>query len=609
MNQACLPGISTLKVVPRPEDWRPDEPPSLVGIDEVAVDFETTGLRWWERDRPVGVAVGWLAGNRYENRYLPWAHEGGGNLDEARVREWFSTELRGKKVINLNTKFDAHMGRAWGLDLREIAGSLGDVGHYAALLDDHRRRFNLDGLGKDYLGEGKVEGLDMSGGAQRYPAWMVTPYARKDTELVIRLMERMRPLLAAEEQGRVMELEDRVIPATIEMEANGCPLDVELLRQWERESEVVLEEQQRALDRAAGWPVAAGSPDHMTRLFRQCGIETPERTESGALSYSDAVVSAFAKTHPLINLVREVKKTASMRSKFLVAYLNAVGGDGIMRYGLNQLRSDEGGTVSGRYSSSALVRDGRPGCGVNIQQVMSVSKQKKKHGDRWIIRDLYRAPEGRLFLAADAKQIEFRLFVHLSNSQRLIAAYERDRETDFHAFVADMVQTIRPDFQRKDVKMLNFEQLYGGGIGRTAELLGCSEAVAKSFVKSYDQAFPEARTILRKAYNVAESRGYVFTLLGRRTRFPERKRLHKALNGVIQGGAADINKLKLAELYEQRRDLGLVLRMTVHDEVCGDVADEEAARRVAAVLDQQAVPLRVPILWDANWGATWGDCA
>jgi DNA polymerase-1 len=134
-------------------------------------------------------------------------------------------------------------------------------------------------------------------------------------------------------------------------------------------------------------------------------------------------------------------------------------------------------------------------------------------------------------------------------------------------------------------------------------------AKANEFIAAYDTAFPDVLRMLSTASSTARDRGYVKTLLGRRSRFPDRQNLHKALNSVIQGSAADLMKMKLVELYRERRALGLTLRMTVHDEVCGDVPDLEAARMVGELLNRQSIPLRVPILWEGNTGANWKECA
>src|SRR5580765_754672 len=98
----------------RPNDWVPREPPTLDGIHDIQIDTETTGLRWWDGDRPIGISICLPDGT---TQYLPWGHRGGGNLDEATVKRWALNELKGKRITNLNTRFDIHMLRAWGVDL------------------------------------------------------------------------------------------------------------------------------------------------------------------------------------------------------------------------------------------------------------------------------------------------------------------------------------------------------------------------------------------------------------------------------------------------------------------------------------------------------------
>jgi DNA polymerase I-like protein with 3'-5' exonuclease and polymerase domains len=98
--------------------------------------------------------------------------------------------------------------------------------------------------------------------------------------------------------------------------------------------------------------------------------------------------------------------------------------------------------------------------------------------------------------------------------------------------------------------------------------------------------------------------------MGRRSRSEENREAHKAFNMVDQGGAADIMKTKIVELHKARKDTGLILRYTVHDEADGDVPDQESARRVSRVLNHQSFPeLRIPILWDVSTGRNWKECA
>jgi DNA polymerase I-like protein with 3'-5' exonuclease and polymerase domains len=593
-----------------PADWRPDEPPSLDGISEVAIDTETTGLRWYAGDKVIGISVAWTAGGGgVESRYLPFSHRGGGNLDEAVVRRWAETELKGKRLIGLNLKFDAHFLREWGVNIAEN-NTLGDVAHYAALLDDHRGEgwhrtetpFSLEAVGLDYAGEGKIKGL-LGERMADYHASQVTPYARQDAALVIKVMAAQRPLLERDGLTRVAALEDSVIPVVVEMEKNAARIDVAKLRRWNSSSESELESLRFALANMVGWAVNPDKPEHMARLFREQGIKSEKYTDTGRDSFDSSVLSEHMG-NPVIAQVVKVSHLADLRAKFITPYVQAVGDDGLLRFSLNQLKGDQYGTVSGRFSSSKPEGSKK---GANIQQVMSVENQKKRSGDAYLIRELFIPDDGKLLMDSDAKQIELRVFAHFANSKAVLDAYAADQNTDFHRVVCDMVQRFKPGFTRKDTKNLSFAILFGAGVGKTAEMLGVDEDAGRAMRDTYFKAFPEARRLMDLASKTATERGYVYTLLGRRSRFPRADRTHKALNAAVQGTAADINKLKLVELYAERKRLGLKMRYTVHDEVVGDVADAEAARQVGVVLDRQSLPLRVPILWDTRVARNWAE--
>jgi len=583
--------------------WVPEAPPSLDGVSHVELDVETTGLDY-KKDRIVGIAV------RYGDRsqYLPIGHSGG-NLDEATVMRWARRELRNKVVTNLHTKFDAHMMREWGVDLEEQGCRLRDVGHWATLLDEHRKSSSLESVSMDFLGRGKIGGLDKTRMAE-YHAGEVESYACNDVDLVHDLVPVLEPMIQAEGLGAVRDLEDELIWAVVEMERNGAPIDVELLHKWREECEQEYLKCLWRVSKATGLNVNPKSAEDMARLWRHLGLEVEEYTESGAPSFTDATLRRHSN-NPIVADVRMARALHGVETKYLTPYSQAVGSDGILRYHLHQLRVavmqraaeadglEGGGTVSGRFSSSDQ----------NIQQVYSVEKQIAKTGDRFIIRQLFRPASG-MWLSADAKQIEYRIFANYANSPRINAAYERDPETDFHNIVMEMVRAIKPDINRKRTKDLNFAKIFGAGLKKVALMLEVSLDDARKFVQAYDRAFPEVPPLIHKCSKYAADRGWVKTVLGRRSRFPRKERLHKALNSVVQGSAADYNKLKLVELHRERKYTGLVMRFTVHDEVDGDVPDAESVRRVSEVLARQSVPQwKVPILWDVATGENWRQCA
>jgi len=616
-------GTSLFDTIPIPSTWTPPYPPTLSQSPIVALDVETNGLRWWDKDRPIGLAVTWEGGRSY---YLPFGHQGGGNLDEETVKRWAREQLKNKHIVNLNTKFDIQMLKSWGVDLESQGCTTEDVSHSAALLDDSRQRFSLDRLAQDYLGQEKVgKNLDVTNMA-KYHAGHVAPRAEMDVTQVMSLRALFAPLLKKEGLERVQELENKIIYVVCEMERNGTCIDTELLDKWIYESEQSYLRGLWRIYRETNLNINPSSPNDLVTLFGVLNLPVAE-TQDGRPSFTDAVLSSHH--HPVIETLRKTRKLASLRSKYLLKYRDSVGSDGILRYALHQCRAQKGplegdrsaGTVTGRFSSTAIGRKE----GINIQQVMSPSRQTATFGtDQFLIRLLHRPASGQ-WLSADAAQIEYRLFAAEARNPRVLKAYAENPRLSFHRLVWDQVKALKPDITYKQQKALNFAKLYGAGILKLALLLETITAQemtdlratphpsnhpklksAREAMQIYSRVLPEVGPMLKRASMSAERTGYVTTLLGRRARLTSHH--YKALNRKIQGSAADIMKMKLVELHNARAQTGLTLRFTVHDEVDGDCPDIGCKERVQGILDRQSADLAVPILWDVTTAPTWGEC-
>ena len=599
--------------------WQPSEPPCLDGIHEIELDTETTGLRWYAGDRPVGIVIRLPDGRK---QYLPWGHTGG-NLDEETVKRWAQRELRGKHINNQNIRFDIHMLRAWGVDLEEQGCTFSDPSHWAALLDEYRKEFNLDVLAKDYLGlEKSGQDLDKARMAS-YHAGDVAAYAENDVHLVAELKRVMLPLLEKEDLGRVKKLEDDVIPVVCEMEKNAAYVNRALLKEWVTRSGEELNACLWQVAKDLGFSMNPDKNEDWQKLFAHYQIPVTSFTDKGAPSFTDN----FLKTveHPIVQLARRAGKMASLRSKFLLAYDEVIGDDNKLRFALHQLRGDEYGTVRGRFSMSGGGRT-EPRFGANLQQVMRVNSQREAFGfayddashdaEIYLVRALF-IPEQGEYLSADAQAIEYRLAAHFANSDQLIKAYKKDTEqlqegrltdkwVDFHAVVGDMIRPYK-DLSRNIVKNANFCLVYGGGEETATRTMGVEPAEGREIVTVWRNTFPEFKTLHQRASNLAETRGYVKTLMGRRARFPDKTWCHKALNYVIQGSAADIMKKKLVELHRARKVTGFVMRQTVHDEVDGDSLTPETPEMVRAILNRQTLELKVPIVWEVSTGKNWAE--
>jgi len=444
-------------------------------------------------------------------------------------------------------------------------------------------------------------------------AAQAAPIAIEDAELTWLINESYIPKIVAEDLQDVLDLEDNLVYCTAAMQRNGAYLDVPKLIRWRAE---VTEEYNRRvmqLYELTGLRVKPTSGNDMAKLFRHLGLQhTGFTTESGNESFAEEALEPIAGhwersdagnrwivDNPAVQLAMEGRQLASLKAKYLDPYLEKVAPDGKITYQLHQLRGDEFGTITGRYSSS---KD-KNGIGINVQQISKKEKQPILL-QRWDVRELFIPPPGRVWASADASQIELRFLAHhaaMLGMTRLAKAYAADPWVDFHRLMVEWTGLIRDS-----AKNVTFCKTYGGGYKKVAFMCKISEAEGKRINDQYDREFPEAKRLLKLAEEQALRIGYVRTFMGRRRRYTaEDTRHYSALNAVLQGGAADALKIKLLETYRDRKKLDLVMRNTIHDEINSDVASQEVASKWDKLLNEQTIELLVPIMWKTGSGSYW----
>jgi hypothetical protein len=617
-----------LRTLPSTTDdtWRPAEPPPLDGVDDITVNVETDGTDWRRGDRPVGLTVMTLEGQL--KRFLPFRFAGG-NLDEAVVKRWAQRELRGKHILNANTRFDVHMLRAWGVDLEEQGCTVSDVMHYAAHVDDRRKRFALDVLVKDYLHEDGPPRVDESR-MTSYHAAEVAERAEYQVEAVARLRDELWPEMDAQHLQRVRQLEDDVIYPLCEMERNGAPIDMALLEQFSRECRQASDRLLLEIVDEVGFGFTP-SPAGWKELFERLRLPPSEE------GYAEEIITAI--DHPLVRKGHLAAQYASLHSKTFSAYPKQIQ-NGVLYYDINQLRGDDGGTVSGRFS---------------IGYIQQVPKHDGHHADfgegdvdkchgtcPLFPRRLFIAGSGD-YLDADAMQIEQRLFADLANNPRINAEYVKDPLRSFHKITWEILKQAKPDQLYSDTKNFNFAFQYGAKMVKLAVMMKFITAKVgeeiraakrwddprlnriKAIEAAYKKMIPEGNFLLDMMSHLAkpacdqyckkgdvlhqkyQHQGFVATALGRRSRFPDSYKTYIGLNRRLQGDAADIMKMKIVELHRERKQTGFTLRMTVHDSVGGDATTPETKDRVMTILNRQSVALRIPILWDVKTGKNWAQ--
>ena len=614
---------------PVPEWTPPISFPDLSDAKEIAIDLETCdpnmelyGPGWPRGD---GFVVGYAVAVEGWSGYFPVRHEAGGNLDRGIVERFMRRVLQSDatKVMH-NAAYDIGWLRASGFDVR---GRIVDTMVAAALVDENRFSYALGSLGFDYLKEAKSEqglkdaakqfGVHPKRELWRLPAMFVGEYAEQDAALALKLWQQFKIIIARDGLTDIFDLEMALFPVLMELTQKGIRFDrdrasklIEDLRQRE-------ETIRKQLQEACGNPIDIWAAASIARGFDHLGIEYP-RTEKGAPSFTKSFLAT--NSHPICKMIVEAREFNKTHNSFLRPYIDCSAVDGRIHPHINQIRSDDGGTVTGRLSMS----------NPNLQQVPA---RHEIIGP--MVRGLFLPEEGQLWAANDFSSQEPRLLVHyatrleLTGAEEMAQAYRENPDTDFHQMVADLA-----GIKRKQAKTIGLGLMYGMGKAKLANSLELPLEEAEELMRVFHKKVPFLRGTVDAVMNKINARssgGAIHTLLGRKCRFdlwepvawgihkalPEkeaaaqyasqpirRAMTYKGLNRLIQGSAADQTKKAMVELHKA----GFRILLQVHDEIALSVNNIEEARAAARVMET-AVSLEVPSRVDVETGPSWGEAA
>lgn len=618
---------------PPPCDWTPPASmPKLAGRKRISVDVETRDVNLKEKGPGfihgdsyiVGVAVG---ADDLPGQYYPIRHEAGGdNMDEDRVLGWLRDEFKQHtgEVVGAHLLYDLEALGAEDITFNTKA-KIRDVQIAAPLLDENRLSYQLDSLAKDFLGQGKDEtvlraaikafGLsDAKRDLWRLPGRYAGLYAQSDVDLPLALLDKQLPELQREDLLELFHLESRLVPLLLAMRQRGVRINDAGIIETRA---ALVEKRQAAFERLGTDDIMSASA--LAPIFDKAGIEYPRTPKSGQPSFTKPWLEANGSE--LASMVVEARKWEKTIGTFFDGHL-AQAINGRIHTQFHQLRSDDDGTISGRFSSS----------NPNLQNIPARDVELKE-----MIRGLFIPEDGEDWACFDYSQIEYRLLAHYAIGDGAAEArqmYHDDPTTDFHKMCGEMAG-MAPD-QRKKVKNVNFGSVYGAGAATIAKTMGVSLNEGKKFLETYHEALPFVRKTFNKVQDTAAAEGWIRTLLKRRARFElweprafdksgmlprqaaeeewgmaiKRARTHKALNALLQGGAADIMKKAMVEVWESGVcDVVGAPLLTVHDELDISVprtkAGEEACAEIKHIMEN-VVELRVPMMVDMESGPNWG---
>jgi DNA polymerase-1 len=597
----------------------------------------------------VGMSVGTLDGGRW---YFPMRHTVAPeqNLDPAHVLAWARDNLctEGQAKVGANLSYDVDALWSEGVP---VTGPFIDVQHAEALIDSNRFTYNLDALSTSYLGETKKKSelakwIELAYGDDNYRAYiwcappcLVGPYAEGDVDLPLRIWAKQRLILEQQLMMGLFDLETELIPMMVQMRQAGVRVDIEYAKQLDDELTAGILEADMRLRGISGGLLHNLDPDkdisttHLAQLFDAAGVDYP-KTANGRPSFVKGWLERIG--HPAGELVRHRRKLQKYRNTFVRSYILDKHVNGRVYALFHQLKGDENGTVSGRFSSS-------------LPNLQNIPSRDEVWGPR--LRALFIPEEGQQWVRHDWSQIEYRFLAHYArgpSGEVVRERYRNDPSTDFHEMTLDLVAPFakwdistppRRKLWRKPVKNINFGLVYGMGIDTLIEYLGLSREESEAIITNYHDAVPFVRATYNSAKNRANERGYITTFGGRRVRFNlweprfntlrktalkyddaveewgprvSRAYTHKALNGLLQGSAADLMKTAMRDIHRSgaTKVVG-VPKLTCHDEL-GHSANasrehQEAISEVKHIMEN-CMTLTVPIIAEQSRGNNWGDC-
>ena len=617
----------------KPEtEWNsPEEFKDLSNYPYIAIDLETRDPNLKSRGSGaiigdgdiVGIAVaveGWSG-------YYSFGHQQGNFFDEKRVMSWIKDvcALPCTKIFH-NAMYDVCWLRAYGV---KINGHIIDTMVMASLLDENRMSYSLNALSYLELGETKEEsvlkdvadrsGVDSKAELWKLPAMAVGAYAEKDAELTLKLFKLFSQKIKTEKLEKVFDLETRLFPCLVDMKFLGVRVDVEKAHKLKQELAQEEKKLLHKIKKETGEDVQIWAAKSIAKVFDYLKLSYEKTAKTKAPSFTKNYLS----THPhetvkLIAKAREINKAHTTFIDTIIKYQYK----GRIHADINPIRSDSGGTITGRFSYS----------NPNLQQIPA---RNKELGPK--IRSLFLPERDHTWGCFDYSQQEPRLVVHFAAESEninddivkniVLKFQEKDKKFDFHKVVAEMA-----DIPREQAKVINLGLFYGMGKAKLQAELGLeTREEAEKLFEKYHDSVPFVQELMISTSREASNKGEIETILGRVCRFDKweesaftpgklkvpmtweeahskhgerirRAFTYKALNKLIQGSAADMTKKAMLDLYDEK----IIPHIQIHDELDISVESEKQKNKIIDIMEE-AVKLKVPNKVDYESGENWGD--
>ena len=643
---------------------------NLKGIDTVAIDIETYDPNLKTKGsgaiRKDGFVCGIAVATENETAYFPLRHSDTDIAYDRINKIWQVLNdkiFQNKNITKVfhNAMYDVCWIRA--VTGKMIKGRIVDTMIAASVIDENRFRYSLDALSKDYLNEEKYKydlqqkTLEWSGGMvkdpmsnmHKLPASIVKEYAKQDVNLTYKLWKlfdkKIDEVLYTKDDGeqktcrQIFELETKLFICLVDMKFKGVRIDRSKAILFGRHLKKRRDQIINAIENKTSIRVDIWAAASIKKLLDYLDIKDYKVTPKSKMPQ---LPKDYLRTHSnkclrMIAKAREYDKAVNTFIDGLLEYVH----EGRIHADINQIRSDSGGTVTGRFSMS----------NPNLQQIPAKGYIGKK------MRELFIPEEGQQWASFDYSQQEPRIVVHyalkleLPGTDKLEDEFNKE-DADFHQIVADMA-----NISRTQAKTINLGLFYGMGKLKLQRELGLDPNRAKELFNEYHNKVPFVKRLSQELIKFAKENKLLFTLHDRFCRFnkwettnkewnPETNRFtevplyteheakeaykaemldkykenkidpnymdyferyytpaftYKALNRLIQGSAADMTKKAMVDLHEK----GIIPHIQIHDELCISINNQYTANIIQNVMET-TIPLEISNKVNCKKGQNWG---
>jgi len=331
------------------------------------------------------------------------------------------------------------------------------------------------------------------------------------------LFKKITLKIEEEKLKELCDLETNLFPCLVDMRFKGVRVNVQKAHKLKQQ--LASEEKQLLLEikKETGIDIQIWAARSIAKVFDKLNLSYKKTLITESPSFTKNFLATCS--HPLIKKISRTREINKAHTTFIDTIIKHEH-RGRIHADINQIRSDQGGTVTGRFSYS----------NPNLQQIPARNKELGP-----LIRGLFLPENECKWGCFDYNQQEPRLVAHFAAVtpnvkenpavKEIIDNYSKN-DIDFHEIVAKMA-----GINRIQAKTINLGLFYGMGKNKLQAELGLStKQEAEILFDQYHDRVPFVKDLMEEVSKGASEEGEIRTLLRRGCRFDKWEPTNKHWN-------------------------------------------------------------------------------